>query len=119
MLKYHVIGSHIRNARLRLGLSQENAANQVGISATYYGKIERGDIRPNLERLAEICEVLSVPIETVFYGASSTMSSMANAPPTDEEFIVLIKQLSECASAEKKAMMIRICREIATSDLKS
>lgn len=42
-ISYKVIGRHIRDARKSAGLTQEAAANQLGLSLEHYGKVERGD----------------------------------------------------------------------------
>ena len=42
-ISYKVIGRHIRDARKSAGLTQEAAANQLGLSPEHYGKVERGD----------------------------------------------------------------------------
>lgn len=54
------LGVNIRNARLRRGLTQEQAAEQIGISPEVYGRLERGGIFPRVSRLLTICEKLGV-----------------------------------------------------------
>ena len=43
-ISYKVIGRHIRDARKSAGLTQEAAANQLGLSPEHYGKVERGAV---------------------------------------------------------------------------
>jgi len=54
------LGVNIRHARLRRGLTQEQAAEQIGISHEVYGRLERGGIFPRVVRLQLICEKLGV-----------------------------------------------------------
>jgi transcriptional regulator with XRE-family HTH domain len=52
------LGANIRLARLRRGLTQEEAAELIGISTEVYGRLERGGIFPRVVRLTELCEHL-------------------------------------------------------------
>lgn len=65
---YSVIGRHIREARVRKGLTQETAAELLGISLSYYGSIERGTYEVNLDRLSDISVKFEVPIESLVAG---------------------------------------------------
>lgn len=47
----------VRNAR---GLTQEEVAEEIGISLNAYGDIERGDSDPKLSKLQKIAEVLEI-----------------------------------------------------------
>ena len=49
------------------------------MSDTYYGKIERGECRTNLERLAQISVLLNVPLEDLISGC------MENAVPSNAD----------------------------------
>ena len=57
------IGTKIRQIRDLKGLNQENMANELGISVTGYGKIERNEVSVNYERLEQISTVLGVKVE--------------------------------------------------------
>lgn len=54
------LGANIRLARLRRGLTQEQAAELIGISTEVYGRLERGGIFPRVVKLTELCEHLKV-----------------------------------------------------------
>ncbi len=45
------MGERLRHSRIKKGLTQENVAEMLGISLTYYGKIERGVNGLSLEKL--------------------------------------------------------------------
>jgi transcriptional regulator with XRE-family HTH domain len=55
-----IVGANLRNARLRQGLTQEQAAELIGMSCEVYGRMERGGIFPRVARLIEICQKLGV-----------------------------------------------------------
>ena len=54
-VSYKVIGRHIQEARKRMKLTQREVAEKLNMSDTYYGKIERGECRANLERCSDQC----------------------------------------------------------------
>ena len=49
-VSYKVIGRHIQEARKQAKLTQRAVAEKLNMSDTYYGKIERGECRVNLDR---------------------------------------------------------------------
>lgn len=114
MLSYQIIGSNLRAARIRQKQTQKEVAIKINTTVGYYGRVERGVAKPNLERLVELCEVLEVPIEAILHGAVSTVYPRLNVPPTDEQFISKMSKICEYASKETKAMILRVCREITT-----
>ncbi|WP_102410877.1 helix-turn-helix domain-containing protein [Beduinella massiliensis] len=114
MISYKIVGNHIRNARLRLGLNQAEAAERAGISTPYYSKYERGVIKPNLDRLGDICIALNIPLETVFQGALITEDRILdNMPPSAEEFEQYLQEITKKADDRTKRIMMRICDELA------
>jgi transcriptional regulator with XRE-family HTH domain len=54
------LGHRIRLLRIEKGLSQENMANDLGISLTAYSRIERGKTNISILRLEQIAEALGV-----------------------------------------------------------
>ena len=114
MISYKIIGDHIKSARLRLGIKQFEAAERAGISVPYYGKYERGDIKPNLDRLGDICIALGIPLESVFQGALITDGKVLdNMPPSAEEFELYLREIARKATDRTKRIMMRVCDEIA------
>ena len=60
------IADRIRTIRTLKRLTQENVADELGITHGAYAKIERGETDPNTNRLAEIAKVLKVDIADFF-----------------------------------------------------
>ncbi len=60
------VTTRIRKLRLEKGISQENVADELGITHSSYSKIERGETDPNLTRLIEIAKILGVPVTDLF-----------------------------------------------------
>ncbi|WP_224244804.1 helix-turn-helix domain-containing protein [Hyalangium gracile] len=57
-LDKRTLGRNIRQARCRLGLTQEQMAERIDMAPEVYGRLERGLIAPRLERFVAICRVL-------------------------------------------------------------
>ena len=54
------LGNNLRKIRVGKELSQEEVANAVGISVTYYAGIERGEENPTYAVIESICKALKV-----------------------------------------------------------
>ena len=59
-IDYYELGKRIQLRRKELGLSQEAAAEQCGISPSFYSNIERGIKIMSLETFVSICQAFSV-----------------------------------------------------------
>lgn len=60
------IGERIRILRQAKQFTQENLADELGMSKSAYSKIERGDTDANISRLLRIAEILEVNIIDFF-----------------------------------------------------
>lgn len=58
-----VLGKRLREERVRLGLTQEQTAEYIGVSTAYVGMVERGERAVTLERLIQFAECLHVTID--------------------------------------------------------
>lgn len=95
------ITSRIKKIRIAKSISQLEMAELLNISQSAYAKIERGRTRLDVERLIEICHILSVePSEMVELEQADLPASFAEAQHQD--FQMIIKQLkSEIAFLRK------------------
>ncbi len=57
---YGSIGKRIRAARIKRGLTQEQIANKIGVTAQHISNIETGNSRVSLSALIGIAEILEV-----------------------------------------------------------
>lgn len=57
---YVEIGERLRKQRKKMGLTQEKAAELLGISTTYYGQIERGTKKLTLQRMLTVYEKMGL-----------------------------------------------------------
>lgn len=60
------LGSALKRRRLELGLSQEGAAEAIGITPRHYQKIEAGSVNVTLRTLAKITSALHLPLNKMF-----------------------------------------------------
>ncbi len=60
------VGEKIRQLRLLAGLSQENIADEIGMSHGNFGKIERGEIDINTQHLFAVAKALKVDVIDLF-----------------------------------------------------
>jgi len=78
MIDYSLIGSRIRERRLKMGITQEILAEKVGISIVYLSKIENGRVYPTLEMISNICTELDLDIAQVISGTEVSRKEYAN-----------------------------------------
>lgn len=60
MIDYKDFGARVRTLRRRKGLTQEELAERISISASFMGHIERGTRIASLETLVALCNELKV-----------------------------------------------------------
>lgn len=56
------LGNAVYRQRMKLGISQEDLAGQVGLDRTYVSGIERGIRNPTLLVLLRLAQALAVPV---------------------------------------------------------
>lgn len=70
-MDYYKIGEKIRKYRKAMGLSQEQLAEQVGISTTHMSHIETGNTKLSLPVLVDIATSLEVRTDDLLFDAPS------------------------------------------------
>ncbi|MDD2230203.1 MAG: helix-turn-helix transcriptional regulator [Candidatus Cloacimonetes bacterium] len=61
-----LLGARIKEVRRRVGLSQDQLAEKVGIESKYLSRIEVGKRQPSLETLGLIADSLHVEMKELF-----------------------------------------------------
>jgi transcriptional regulator with XRE-family HTH domain len=61
-----LFGANLRKFREAKKLSQMDFALSIGIDATYYGRIERGEHSTTLDTCVKISQYLGVPLASLF-----------------------------------------------------
>lgn len=70
-----VLGRVVHRERIRLGISQEDLADRVGLDRTYVSGIERGIRNPTLLVLLRLAQVLEVPAGLLLEADEDTTKS--------------------------------------------
>lgn len=65
-------GKHIRDLREELNLTQEEFADNIGVTQKHISTLERGLKRPSVELIEKIVDIYNVPVSRIFYGKVST-----------------------------------------------
>lgn len=63
--RLHALGQRVREARTRLGVSQEELAHRAGLHRTYVGSVERGERNISVGSLFTLADVLEVRATTL------------------------------------------------------
>lgn len=77
------VGEKIRQLRVLAGLSQENIAEEIGMSHGNFGKIERGEIDINTHHLFAVAKALKVDVTELFdfHSLGATKESRPKTTP--------------------------------------
>lgn len=86
------MGERLKLARKNKLFTQEEIAEQVGISLNFYGMIERGEKGLSVKTLAQICEILG---ESMDYIVSGKIADSQNNP--------IVKHYNELSPKQRKA----------------
>src|SRR5512142_1436553 len=93
------IGNAARNARKALSLTQEDAAELIGISLEFYARIERGGTLPSVPTLVRMSEALQTSTDALLGASVRDQTSAARwrdpvaAPPERPELRRLLRRL--------------------------
>ena len=89
------VGQRIRVFRAMRGLSQDNVADELGMTTGNYGKMERGEITISVNTVAQISKILKVTIAELFdEKPSNHLNDPLAAYVTKAEFKLLEKEVA-------------------------
>ena len=66
-VSFQIIGHNIKAARKAARLTQEQAAERIGISMLHFGRIERGEREPSIQLLTRIADALNTSIYALLH----------------------------------------------------
>ena len=102
-MDYKRLGKRIREERQRLNLTQAQLAEDIDISDTYMGAIERGERSLTLDTLVKLVNRLGLSVDYML--SDSVRDSNAN-------IINQFLQITDCQPLERKQMAINVLRTI-------
>jgi len=100
-----LIGRKISDRRKALGISQENLANQIGISFQQLQKYEKAENRVSASRLWSISQILQCPVSH-FYGTEG--SQVKASMPINPAYIKLAQQLMQMDDKKLRQSIIHL-----------
>ena len=100
-MNFEDIGKRIRKRRLELGLTQEALAEQIDVTDTYIGAIERSTSKCSIETLASLARVLDLNMDYLLFGITPN-----NCDITFPKIISTLPQ-------NNKQLFINLCEGIA------
>ena len=65
------LGDQIHELRKKHNLSQEQLAEKIDVSVAFLSRAERGDVKINLSRISQLCDLLDISISNVLTGTVS------------------------------------------------
>ncbi len=77
VIKHSPLGKRIRDLREAKGLFQRDLAVQLGIAQSTVGKMEQGEIVPNIERVQAIANLLDVRVSYLLEGEPDESATCA------------------------------------------
>ena len=92
---YKKLAIAIKQARNSIGLSQEEFAERLDVSATHIKHLESGHRKPSVDILFSICKLTGMSVDRLLYEEK-----------TDEsEYLVQLQSIVDvCSDAEKKLL---------------
>ena len=104
---YCIIGSRLKQARLKSGLTQQEMAEKTNLSVAFISRIERGTSHINLKRLSEFCSILNISEGYILNGVSDEDDKYLY-----NEFNDILKK----CSPEKQKLIYKLSKVIAEED---
>ncbi len=101
---YSIIGSRIKQARLKAGLTQQEIAEKMNLSVAFISRVERGTSHINLKRLSEFCSILNISEGYILNGVSDEDDKYLY-----NEFNDILKK----CSPEKQKLIYKLSKVIA------
>jgi transcriptional regulator with XRE-family HTH domain len=93
------LGAAAREARLRMGLTQAEVADRIGIAMEVYGRIERGVLLPSIQTFLGMCHVLEADPRVLLGfmnpGSSPGPRQTTEDPPHVRRLTRLARELDE------------------------
>lgn len=106
-IDYKLIGERIREIRKEIGMTQEALSEKIDVTIAFMSRIERGATQINLKRLAQIADVLNVPIEKIITGTTTKSDNYLDK----DLYNILIR-----CTPEKQRLIYNIAKIVSVSN---
>lgn len=88
-MDYEALGKRIRTRRKMMGLTQEVLAEQLGISCSFVGHIERGSRKMSMETLIRISDVMGVSCDYLLQDSLQNAVPQSSTPLSEKNRYLL------------------------------
>ena len=104
------IGEKIKKQRRRLGISQEQLAEILGVTYQQVQRYENGMNKLNVENIQTVANALNVPVSYFFEGEKPSMVAEKSAPYLPSEEIRLLRHFRKIKNTGSKNTVIQVAR---------
>ncbi len=99
-MNYELLGEQIRKHRKEKGYTLEQLAEQLDVSTTFIGQIERAKGIPSLETLVKIANALEVSTDSLLFAELSGRAG-------DSHFTNLVFELTEDFDTRERELLLK------------
>ena len=116
IVSYKTIGLNIRAARKEASLTQEQIAEKLKMSQLHFGRLERGERPASLEQLAQIAQVLRVPLASLLNGCVIEEDFSSTPDDSAQALGKAVAKIASGCSPRARRLMKALCQEVAESE---
>jgi len=91
-MDYLDLGKRVRARRTELNWTQEKLAQEIGVSTSFIGHIERGSRKASIDTLVQLANAMQISVDSLLKGS---LKPVKNA----------VDPFADLTSGQKKAMM--------------
>lgn len=102
------LGKVAREARLKAGFTQEDAAERIGVATEVYGRMERGKMLPSVPTLVKVCRALSLDANPLLGFSTSQPPAWLTQQPSPEEEAPEVRRLLRTVRQLKPHQLIAL-----------
>ena len=104
----NLVGAKIKKYREERGITQDFIANEMGITQSTYGRLEKSDKKLSVNRLIEIAKILDISISVLFGEKASNVIHENNGDNAQSNIGTLVLQDKEyIASLKEEIIFLR------------
>ena len=102
------VGARIIKYREERGITQEYIANEMNITQSTYGRLEKNDKRLSVDRLIEVAKILDISIAVLFGEKASNIIHENNGDNAQAHIGTIVQQDKEyIASLKDEILFLR------------
>lgn len=108
------VGVRMRDRRILLGISQQQVAEQIGVTPQQAQKYEKGSNRTSAGRLYAIAQVLGVDVRYFFEGLD--INSGIELTPKERRLLALARNFMSLTNQEHQEAICSLARMFASGE---